>query len=101
MNGKLLISGAAAALLTVGCGYGIKTSTDYDRSVRFSSYNSFSIMKGNSSGNPLMDQRAQTDVRTALTSRGWTEVPEGAGQAAVVVHAATKTKHTYETLYDG
>jgi hypothetical protein len=29
------------------------------------------------------------------------EVPEGDGQAAVVVHAATQTKHTYETLYDG
>jgi len=29
------------------------------------------------------------------------EVPAGEAQAAVVVHAATKTKHTYETLYDG
>jgi hypothetical protein len=27
--------------------------------------------------------------------------PAGEGQATVVVHAATKTKHTYETLYDG
>lgn len=101
MKGKYLISGIAVALLTVGCGYGIKTSTDYDRSVRFSNYNSFFLMKGNPSGNPLMDQRAQDDVKSALMTKGWIEVPEGQGQAAVVVHAATKTKHTYETLYDG
>jgi hypothetical protein len=101
MNGRHLISGVAVALLTASCGYAIKTSTDYDRSVTFSNYHSFFIMKGNASGNPLMDQRAQTDVERALTSKGWMEVPEGQGQAAVVVHAATKTKHTYETLYDG
>jgi hypothetical protein len=48
-----------------------------------------------------MDQRAQDDVKSALTSKGWMEVPEGEGQVAVVVHAASKTKHTYETFYDG
>jgi hypothetical protein len=101
MNGKHLISGAAVALLAVACGPSIKTATDYDRSVRFSNYHSFYIMKGNPSGNALMDQRAQADVERALTSKGWMEVPEGQGEAAVVVHAATKTKHTYETLYDG
>jgi hypothetical protein len=58
-------------------------------------------VKGNSSGNPLMDQRAQADVTSALMRKGWIEVPEGKGQAVVVVHATTKTKHTYDTLYDG
>src|SRR6476659_5724180 len=82
MNGRHLITGAAVALLTVACGYSIKTSTDYDRSVRFSNYDSFFIMKGNSSGNPLMDQRAQDDVVGTLTSKGWIEVSEGEGQAA-------------------
>jgi hypothetical protein len=103
MTAKYLVSvsAGAVALLTVACGYSIKTATDYDRNVSFSNYRSFSIMKGNSSGNPLMDQRAQADVVSALTSKGWTEAPEGEAQAAVVVHAATKTKHTYETLYDG
>jgi hypothetical protein len=96
-----LVSVGVVALFTTACGYAIKTSTDYDRSVKFSNYNSFFIMKGNSSGNALMDQRAQADVSSALTSKGWMEVPEGQGQVAVVVHAATKTKHTYETLYDG
>jgi hypothetical protein len=101
MTAKYLVSVSAVALLTVGCGYSIKTSTDYDRSVSFSNYHSFSLIKGNSSGNPLMDQRATADVVSALTSKGWTEAPAGEAQATVVVHAATKTKHTYQTLYDG
>jgi hypothetical protein len=101
MRVTYLITAGAVALLTTACGYGIKTSTDYDRSVRFSNYQSFFIVKGNPSGNPMLDQRAAEDVANALTNKGWLDVPEGQGQAAVVVHAATKTKHTYETLYDG
>ena len=101
MNAKHLVSIGAVALFTVACGYSIKTATDYDRHVRFSNYHSFYIMNGNSSGNPLMDQRATADVESALAAKGWSKAPEGQGQAAVVVHAATKTKHTYETLYDG
>jgi hypothetical protein len=101
MNARHFVAAGAVALFSTGCGYSIKTSTDYDHSVKFTNYQSFFIMKGNSSGNPLMDQRASADVKSALTSKGWTEVPEGEGQTAVVVHATTKTKHTYETLYDG
>jgi hypothetical protein len=103
MTAKYLVSvsAGAVALFTLACGYSIKTATDYDRNVSFSNYHSFSIMKGNSSGNPLMDQRAVGDVASALTSKGWSEVPEGQEEATVVVHATTKTKHTYETLYDG
>jgi hypothetical protein len=101
MSVKHLVSVGAVALFTTACGYSIKTATDYDKNVSFSNYSSFAILKGNSSGNPLMDQRAQRDVASALTSKGWIEVPAGEAQATVVVHAATKTKHTYETLYDG
>src|SRR5713101_4334176 len=101
MNARHLVAAGALALFSTACGYSIKTSTDYDHNVTFSNYHSFFMMKGNSSGNSLMDQRAADDVESALTSKGWMEVPEGQGQAAVVVHAATKTKHTYETMYDG
>jgi hypothetical protein len=101
MNAKHLVSAGAVMLLTTACGYSIKTSTDYDRNVSFSNYHSFYIVKGNPSGNALMDQRAQADVERALASKGWTEIAESQAQTAVVIHAATKTKHTYETLYDG
>jgi hypothetical protein len=103
MNAKyaLAVSVGATTLLSLACGYGIKTATDYDRNINFSKYRTFSLMKGNSSGNPLMDQRALADVASVLASKGLKEVPEGEAQATVVVHAATKTKHTYETFYDG
>jgi hypothetical protein len=91
----------AVALLTGACGYSIKATSDYDHSVNFASYRTFTIMKGNSSGNPLSDQRISANVASALTSKGWREAPEGEAQAAVVVHTATKTKHTYQTFYDG
>src|ERR1700730_9443975 len=96
MNVKHLVYACVLAMSTTACGYSIKTATDYNRNVSFSNYHSFSILKGNSSGNPLTDQRAQADVEGALKAKGWTEVPEGQGQAAVVVHAATRTKHTYQ-----
>jgi uncharacterized protein DUF4136 len=101
MNAKHLISAGAVAMLTVSCAYSIKTATDYDRTVMFSNYHSYVIVKGNSSGNPLMDERARADVEKALALKGWTEVPDGQAQAAVVVHAATKTEHSYETFYNG
>ena len=94
----------AAGVLTVcalGCGYSIKTSTDYDKAVNFSNYHTFFMVKGNSSGSALLDQRATADVQSALTNRGWAEVPDGEGRAAVVIYAATTTKHTYQTFYDG
>jgi hypothetical protein len=101
MNTKHLVSVGVVALFTAACGYSIKTATDYDRTVQFSSYHSFFILKGNPSGNPLMDQRATADVESALMAKGWMELPEGEGQAAIVIHAATRNKHTYDTFYDG
>ena len=101
MNARHLVIAGVMALSTVGCGASIKTATDYNHNINFSKYQSFYVKSGNSSGNPLMDQRAIADVEGALRAKGWTEVPQGEAQTAVVVQAATKTKHTYETLYDG
>ena len=89
------------ALLAIGCGYSIKSNTNYDKRVDFSDYHTFFLILGSSSGDPLLDQRATTDVETALTNRGGVEAPAGEGRAAVVVHAATTTKHDPQTFYDG
>ena len=101
MTARALVSAVVLSLAASACGYSIRTATDYDRKVDFSSYRSFFMINGNSSGNSLMDQRVRDDVRSALTAKGWMEVPEGEGQTTVVVHAATRTKHTYRTFYDG
>ena len=84
MNAKHLFStgACAAALFTVGCGYGIKTSTDYDRQASFSSYRTFYIVNGNSFGNPVTDQLVSVDVASALTLKGWREVADSEAQVA-------------------
>jgi len=91
----------AAALLSVACGYGIKTSIDYDRQASFSRYRTFYIVNGNSSGSPATDQLVSVDVASALTSKGWREVPDSEAQAAVVIHAATKETHSFQAFYRG
>jgi hypothetical protein len=103
MSARHLFSAGAcaAALFTAGCGYGIKTSTDYDRGASFSRYRTFYILNGNSSGSPGTDQLVRVDVASALTSKGWREVPDSEAQAAVVIQAATKDKHSFGTLYHG
>jgi hypothetical protein len=98
---KGITTAVVATLLTAGCGHSIKTATDYNRSVALSDYHTYFFLNGNSSGNPLLDQRVREDVEAALASKGWITVPQGEGRAAVVVHAATETKHSYETFYDG
>ncbi len=90
-----------ATLVTVGCGPAVKSAADYNRTVHLPDYHSFFIVKGASSGNAVLDERATTSVEAALMSKGWEEVPAGEGRAAVVVHAATDARHSYEMFYEG
>lgn len=69
--------------------------------MNFSKYRTFSIRDGNSTGNPVMDQRIKSDIEAALRAKGLEEVRNGEGDAIVVAHAATQTKRTYETFYNG
>jgi hypothetical protein len=97
---SLVVAGVLIAAAT-GCGYHIKTTSDYDGRVNFSNYGTFFMMKGNSSGDALMDAQLSSDVASELMSKGWAEVPEGEGQAAVIIHTATDRDHTYDTFYSG
>jgi hypothetical protein len=101
MNLKCLRLTMAVALVTVGCGQAVKSAADYNRTVHLPDYHTFFMVKGNSSGNALLDQRATANVEAALMSKGWEEVPPGEGRAVVVVHAATQAKHSYEMFYEG
>jgi hypothetical protein len=101
MNAKWLVAAAFLLGSASGCAYSIKTSSDYNRQVSFSKYRTFFMVKGNSSGDPAVDALLASDVVTALTSKGWTEVPKGEGEAAVVIHAATTSAHTNEAFYNG
>lgn len=98
---KGIATAVIATVLTAGCGHSIKTAADYSHSVRFSDYSTFFFVTGNSSGNPLADERVTAEIEAALTLKGWIPVAQGEGRAVVVVHAATRTNHSYETFYDG
>jgi hypothetical protein len=100
MNVKYL----AAVVLAMGaaaCGPSIKATTTVNPKVDFSSYDTFFLMKGNSSGSAAVDDRLMTSVKGALLDKGWVEAPEGEGQAAIVVNAATGDRHTDQSFYDG
>jgi hypothetical protein len=101
MNAKWLVIAVCLIGSASGCAYGIRASSDYSRQVSFSNYRTFFMLKGNSSGDPAADARVATDVVAALRTKGWTEVPEGEGETAVVIHAATTSKHTDEAFYSG
>jgi hypothetical protein len=101
VNVKHLVTLCLAALVPISCAYGIKVRTDYDRTANFAKYHTFFILKGTSSGNAVMDDQIESDVKAALADREWLAVPRDEGEAVVVAHASTKTKHSYETFYDG
>ena len=101
MRAKWLVVAGVLMASTAGCGYNIKAVADYDRRVDFATYYTFFMMKGNSAGDPVVDARLASDVKSALLSRGWAEVPDGEGQAAVIVHTATPAEHTLDTFYRG
>jgi hypothetical protein len=89
------------AFVASACGGMISLRTDYDTTTNFSKYHTIAVKPGNSSGNPVMDQRVLTDVTEALQAKGYRIVPEDQADAIAVVNAATREKHRYEVFYDG
>ena len=91
-------------LCSAACGYSVKSATStatYGAAIDGPTDSTFFILKGHSSGSEAADQRLIASVETALTEKGWLEVPEGEGQVVVVVSTATDAKHTYQSFYDG
>src|SRR5215470_1443678 len=98
---KLVLPAAIAAVLAISCAPTIAVRSDYNKQADFSRYRTFSIRDGNSTGNPVMDQRIKADVEGALRAKGLEEVQGDEGDAIVVAHAATRTRRSYETFYNG
>jgi hypothetical protein len=101
MNARWLAAAIVIVVGAAGCGYSIKAKSNYDPRVSWSRYGTFFMLNGNSSGDPQIDERLNTDVRSTLAAKGWVEVPKGEGQAAVIVHTATPAQHSYDHFYDG
>jgi hypothetical protein len=88
------------AIIAAACASSLRVRTDYDRSANFKQYRTFAIREGNSSGNPVMDQRIREDITAALRAKGLDEVRPENADLIVVSHTATRTQRTYDTFYD-
>lgn len=88
------------AVAAAACASNLRVRTDYDPSANFKKYRTFSIREGNSTGNPVMDQRIKEQIVTALRAKGLDEVRAENADLIVTAHTATRTARSYETFYD-
>jgi hypothetical protein len=79
--------------------FAAEISTDYDHSVDFSRFHSYSWI-GVKAGNSLWQERIMSAVDGALAAKGWSKVESG-GDSAVSAFGRTQEQDTMETFYDG
>ena len=75
MHARWLVVASVLMASAAGCGASIKATSDYDGRVNFSNYGTFFMLKGNSTGDSVMDARLASGVGTALLAKGWVQVP--------------------------
>ena len=76
-----------------------QVKTDYDRSVNFSQYQTYSWEKVETQ-DPLWVSRIKSAVDADLTAKGWTQAPSG-GNISLVAMETTKNQQTLDTFYNG
>ena len=96
---RYALIGTAAAVAACASS-SLRVRSDYDRTANFKQYRTFSIREGNSSGNPVMDQRIKDDIVAAFKTKGLDEVRPDNADIIIVPHTATRTQRTYDTFYD-
>jgi hypothetical protein len=97
----IAIGVAMAVLIPAGL-LAQKVNRDYDKSYDFAKIKTFAIKIGTSWNNQMSENRALTEIATALTGKGWVRsANEQEANALVVIHGASETKKTLNTFYDG
>lgn len=86
------------ALLCATASLGQQVKTDYDRSVDFNQYKTYSWERVQTQ-NTLWVDRIKAAVDSALAAKGWTQVTSG-GNVAIVAMEMTKDHQTLNTYYD-
>src|SRR6202171_4500858 len=84
-------------LATISFDQDIKS--DYDHSVNFGQYKTFSWEKVQTK-DPLLVDRIKSAVNSALSAKGWTLVPSG-GDVEVFAIETTQNQQTLDTFYNG
>lgn len=96
---KILFALIGMFCLLAGKSVAQQVKFDYDRSTDFSQYKTFSWEKVQTR-DPLFIDRIKSAVGSALTAKGWTEVPSG-GDISVIAIQMTHDQQTLNTFYDG
>ena len=86
-------------LLFAGKSSAQQVKTDYDHSANFGQYKTYSWEKVQTK-DPLLVDRIKSAVNSALTAKGWTEVPSG-GDVEVFAIETTRNQQTLDTFYNG
>src|SRR5437879_12117526 len=89
--------GLTLALATVSLAQQVKT--DYDHSVNFGQYKTYSWEKVQTK-DPLLVDRIKDAVNSALNAKGGTLVPSG-GDVEVFAIETTQNRQTLDTFYNG
>jgi len=76
-----------------------QVKTDYDRSVNFGQYKTYSWERVKTQ-DPLFVDRIKSSVNSALAAKGWTQVDSG-GDVSIVAIEITRNQQTLNTFYDG
>jgi hypothetical protein len=79
--------------------FAAQLTTDYDHSVNFTQYKTYSWIKVQA-GDSLWADRIQQDVDKQLAAKGWTKVAAN-GNASISAFQSTQNQTTLETFYDG
>src|SRR6266478_651369 len=88
----------AMLLFLTAASFGLQVRTDYDRTVNFGQYKTYSWQKVDTK-DPLWVDRIKSDVDAALIAKGWTQVPSD-GNIALVAMEATTNQQTLNTYYN-
>src|SRR5258707_3393549 len=99
---KLLLKIAASVALMLVLAivsFAQDVKSDYDHSANFGQYKTFSWEKVQTK-DPLMIDRIKSAVNSALSAKGWTEVPSGGDVEAFAIET-TQTQQTLDTFYNG
>jgi hypothetical protein len=88
----------ALASLCATASFAQQVKTDFDRSIGFSQYKTYSFIKVNTQ-NPLWVDRIKAAVNSALAAKGWMQVDSG-GDVAITAMEMTKDHRTLNTYYD-
>jgi hypothetical protein len=99
MKHRIMLSLAAPFLLSGTLSLAANIRTDYDHSVNFSNYRTYSWGTVKTS-NPLNVSRVKAAVDKDLQANGWQLVSSG-GNATVFATGNVKDEQDMETMYDG